>query len=198
VSAVPEFRLKAAVLGLLPGELGPAAQTTLSARGQLICAMHGNRLIHMGLEGIKRDELRPGDAQGGTLRVRGYCADGCGRLGLNTAADPRHLLQHPHFNDEGPRMHLHAYRQARLHRLNLIESYHNRLKAGFKLGTEGPDRTRIRDLQVVAALTELADLFMVAAAAWDVRSQLGIPMHLAVPVTTRGVEPPALQARTAA
>jgi hypothetical protein len=190
-----EFRLKAAVLGLLPGEPGPAAQTTLSARGQLICAMHGNRLIHMGLEGIKRDELRPGDAQGGTLRVR---ADGCGRLGLNTAADPRHLLQHPHFNDEGPRMHLHTYRQARLHRLNLIESYHNRLKAGFKLGTEGPDRTRIRDLQVVAALTELADLFMVAAAAWDVRSQLGIPMHLAVPVTTRGVEPPALQARRAA
>jgi hypothetical protein len=170
----------------------------LTAKGQLICSAHGNRLTHLGLEGVSRGELEPGQLQSGTLRVRAHCPDGCGRLGLSTQASPRHLLQHPHFDDGGTRQHLHAYRQARLDRLNLQESYHNRLKSGFKLGTEGPDRTRIRDLRVVTALMELADLFMVAAAVWDVRSQHRIPMHLAVPVTTRGVEPPARKARRAA
>jgi hypothetical protein len=157
----------------------------ITSKGQLVCAAHGAQLTHLGLEGIKRDGLEPGQRQPGTPRVRGACPHGCGKLGLKINADHSKLLHHPHFDDGGRRSHLHAYRDARLHTLNLIESYHNRLKSGFKLGTEGPDRTRLRDLEVVTALIELADLFMVAATVWDVRNQLGIPMQLAVPAISR-------------
>ena len=150
----------------------------LTGRGQLVCAAHGNVLAHRGLEGNVRTGLAPGEPNPRTLRVRGECRDGCGRLGLKCDADWSKLLHHPHFGSDGPGLDLFAYRQARLHALNDIESYHNRLKAGHKLGTEGPDRTRLRDLSIVTALMELADLAMVAAQVWDVRNESGVRLDL--------------------
>jgi hypothetical protein len=154
--------------------------SAITAEGELVCARHDRALSHVGLDRPKRDGLHPGQSSDERqFRLRAQCDAGCGRVGVKAAADWSRLTHHPHHADGRPD--LAAYRSVRLHTLSEHESCNQRLKTGRKLGTQGSDRTRITDLAVVTALFELAALSMAAATVWDVRNQLGVPMHLALP-----------------
>ncbi len=149
--------------------------TAYTKTGQLICAEHRELLEYAGAEAPVRDGLRPGQtAPEGEFRVRGECTEGCGKLALRMKTDWSKLTFYPHFRVGRASETKHAYRRAMLVRLNGIEGIFERLQIGRKLGTEGADRTRIRNKGAHEMIISLGLLSMTAATLADQRRQRGI------------------------
>jgi hypothetical protein len=92
-------------------------------------------------------------------------------------------------------------REALLTRLNGMEAVFERVQIGRKLGTDGPDRTRIRDLGAHETLLGLGFASMTAAALADQRRQLGIhvePLDLGLASTPSPSVPRVQSGRAAA
>lgn len=145
-------------------------------KGQLICAKHRNLLEFAGAETPSRRDLYIGKThpRKGEFRVRGFCKDGCGRMTMRMLADWRRLTYYPHFSVGGSAPERVAYRDAMLTRLNGIEGIWERLEVGRHLGTQGGDRTRVKDLGSHETIVSLALLSMTASALADQRRQKGI------------------------
>jgi hypothetical protein len=166
--------------------------SAITAEGQLICARHGMDLDFSGAQVASRKGLVPGKTSSESgFRVRGTCKAGCGQLGLGMKADWNLVTFYPHYSSgTGAGAQRFAMREALLTRLNQMEGIFERVQIGRKLGTDGPDRTRIRDLGTHEMLLGLGFASMTAATLADQRRQLGVhvdvldPSAIAAPTPT--------------
>ena len=172
----PIFRQHGTVtnIALEPGQSRDGSISGITHDGRLICAQHNKPLPYASMDCPGRANLRPGESNDeGAFRLRGVCdhdrSQPQSKPGLRAAADWRRLTYFPHHPHGNPR--LHAMRLAMLTRLNQAEGGFNRLKTGRKLGTAGPDRTRIRDRAAVEALVSLAFLSFTGFCVADQRLQ---------------------------
>jgi hypothetical protein len=90
-------------------------------------------------------------------------------------ADWNLVTFYPHYSSgAGAGAQRFAMREALLTRLNQMEGIFERVQIGRKLGTDGADRTRIRDLGAHEMLLGLGFASMTAATLADQRRQLGV------------------------
>lgn len=150
--------------------------SAITSKGRLICARHGKDLDFAGAQVSGRTGLYPGQTSNESgFRVRGTCKHGCGQLGLGMKADWSLVTFYPHYpSGTGAGAQRYAMREALLTRLNQMEGIFERVQIGRKLGTDGADRTRIRDLGSHEMLLGLGFASMTAATLADQRRQLGI------------------------
>lgn len=159
--------------------------SAITAEGRLICSRHGKELAFAGAQVSSRRDLSPGKtANESGFRVRGTCEHGCGQLGLVMKADWNLVTFYPHYSSgTGAGAQRFAMREALLTRLNQMEGIFERVQIGRKLGTDGPDRTRIRDLGAHEMLLGLGFASMTAATLADQRRRLGVQVDLLDPGT---------------
>ena len=156
-----------------------------SEKGELICAAHRDDLPFVGFETPGRGKLYPGqrNEKEGGFRIRARCSKGCGDVSLRMKSDWSRLTAYPHHDHGSTAKKRYAMRLALLTRLNGMEGIFNRLQSGWKLGTKGAGRTRIRDKAAHESIVSLALLSMTAATVADQRQQLGIDVE---PITNDG------------
>jgi hypothetical protein len=157
--------------------------SAITAEGRLICSRHGRELDFSGAQVSGRNGLVPGKTSNESgFRVRGTCKAGCGQLGLGMKADWNLVTFYPHYSSgTGAGAQRFAMREALLTRLNQMEGIFERVQIGRKLGTDGADRTRIRDLGAHEMLLGLGFASMTAATLADQRRQLGVHVDVLDP-----------------
>jgi hypothetical protein len=149
---------------------------SLSGQGQPRC-IHNQYLPIESVEIPPRDGLRPGQLhpKEKAFRLRFKDTHGphpLGRVGLPMCVDWSRLTYYPHHAHGRPD--LYAVRVAMLRRLKQVESWHNHLESGLRVGTEGGDRSRLAEMEKQETLVTLAALATTSIALADQRLNHGM------------------------
>jgi hypothetical protein len=156
---------------------------SLSGQGQPRC-IHNQYLPIDSIEIPSRSGLRPGQLhpKEKAFRIRFKDDHGprpLGRVGLSMCVDWSRLTYYPHHAQGRPD--LYAVRVAMLRRLKQVESWHNHLESGLRIGPEGGDRSRLAELAKQETLVTLAALATTSIAVADQRLNHGMTVPLPAP-----------------